>query len=127
MVRTCRRWVADLVAGGCRVIVPEIADYEVRRELVRGGRTLSIQALDALAVQFEFLPLTTVAMKIAAELWAFARNAGIQTAHNLDLDADMILCAQAHALNDPTAIIATANPAHIARFAPAVHWQTIAP
>ena len=30
----CRQWVAGLAAANRRVLVPEIADYEVRRELV---------------------------------------------------------------------------------------------
>lgn len=30
----CRLWVDDLLAKGRRVVVPEIADYEVRRELL---------------------------------------------------------------------------------------------
>lgn len=126
-VRTCRRWVSALIAGGCTVVIPEIADYEVRRELIRGGRTLSIQSLDALAVQFNYLPLNTVAMRIAAELWAYARNIGQPISHDRSLDCDTVLCAQTHALSDPTAIIATGNPAHLVRFAPAADWQTIAP
>jgi hypothetical protein len=32
-----RQWLANLVAAGRRVVVPEIADYEVRRELIRLG------------------------------------------------------------------------------------------
>ncbi len=31
-------WLASLVASGVRVMIPEIADYEVRRELLRVGR-----------------------------------------------------------------------------------------
>lgn len=127
VVRKCRRWAADLVATGCRVIVPEISDYETRRELLRAGKVLSVQALDALAIRFEYLPLTTAVMKHAAQLWAYARNTGQQTAHDHDLDGDMILCAQALSFNDPTAVIATGNHAHIARFAPAADWQTITP
>ena len=33
----CAQWLGALVAGGLRVIVPEIADYEIRRELLRAG------------------------------------------------------------------------------------------
>lgn len=126
-VRACHRWAAGLVAAGCRVVVPEISDYEVRRELVRLGRASSLKALDDLARLYEYHPLTTAAMRHAAEFWALARNTGQQTAHNLDLDADMILCGQVRALNDPTAIVATGNAAHIARFVPAADWQTITP
>jgi len=31
----CRQWAKDLLASGARLFVPEIADYEVRRELLR--------------------------------------------------------------------------------------------
>jgi len=34
----CKRWLVDLLNHGVRVLVPEIADYEVRRELLRAGR-----------------------------------------------------------------------------------------
>jgi predicted nucleic acid-binding protein len=38
-VDECKRWLARLLARGTRVIVPEIADYETRRELLRAGKT----------------------------------------------------------------------------------------
>jgi hypothetical protein len=75
-VLACRQWVADLRAAGRRVIVPEIADYEVRRELIRLGSSVALTNLDGYGIQLEYLPLTTAAMRLAAELWAQARNAG---------------------------------------------------
>jgi hypothetical protein len=33
--RVCSHWLADMIAAGCRVVVAEIADYELRRELLR--------------------------------------------------------------------------------------------
>ena len=33
----CKDWLAKLVSKGVEVIIPEIADYEVRRELLRAG------------------------------------------------------------------------------------------
>jgi hypothetical protein len=38
-----------LVSSGARVIVPEISDYEVRRELLRAQKGKGIERLDALA------------------------------------------------------------------------------
>ena len=64
----CARWLQGLVAGGSRVVLPEIADYEVRRELVRGRRVRGLQRLDALVDLVEYLPLTTAAMRQAAWL-----------------------------------------------------------
>jgi hypothetical protein len=45
----CAQWLGALVAGGLRVIVPEIADYEIRRELLRAGKSRGIARLDAMA------------------------------------------------------------------------------
>lgn len=66
----CRQWVADLLAVGRRVIVPEIADYEVRRELIRASSQVALSNLDQLAQFLEYLPLATPAMRLAAALWA---------------------------------------------------------
>jgi hypothetical protein len=48
------RWLAALLKAGLRVILPEIADYEVRRELIRAGKTSSVARLDALATTIEY-------------------------------------------------------------------------
>jgi len=40
-----RQWLGVLLAGGVRVFVPEIADYEVRRERLRGNRAKGIARL----------------------------------------------------------------------------------
>jgi hypothetical protein len=82
--------------------------------------------LDQLGVQLKYLALTTVAMRRAAELWAQARRQGQPTAANCALDADVILAAQALTLGAP-AVMATSNPAHLTRFAPAELWQNIGP
>ena len=62
------------------MILPEIADYEIRRELIRLGSAVALGNLDGWAIKLEYLPLTTVPMRRAAELWAQARNTGQQTA-----------------------------------------------
>ena len=72
----CAQWLQSLVAAGTRVIVPEIADYEVRRELLRANRLRGLARLDALAGRLEYLPLTTLAMRQAAQFWANARKGG---------------------------------------------------
>jgi len=38
--RACSRWLAGLIGAGARVVIPEITDYELRRELVRFVRQL---------------------------------------------------------------------------------------
>src|SRR5262249_50237337 len=58
----CEHWLASLLATGRRVIVPEITDYEVRRELLRIGRPKAIARLDALTQVTVYLPLTRPAL-----------------------------------------------------------------
>jgi predicted nucleic acid-binding protein len=123
----CDQWLADLLSAGRRVLVPEIVDYELRRELLRLGHRGPVARLDALARATEYLPLTTAAMRRAAELWAQARQQGQPTAGDNTIDADMILAAQALTLGTPDVVIATTNVGHLSRFVPAELWQTIAP
>jgi hypothetical protein len=64
----------------------------------------------------------------AAAFWADARRQGQPTADDRDLDADVILAAQARALEDDMdgeVIVATTNVAHLARFVDARHWSEI--
>jgi predicted nucleic acid-binding protein len=127
----CRQWARDLRAAGHRIVIPEIADYETRRELLRRGAVRRVAELDQLANLLtglcEYLPLTTPAMRRAAELWATARQTGQPTAGDNSLDADIILIAQAESLADPNAIIATTNVGHLSRFFPADLWTNITP
>jgi predicted nucleic acid-binding protein len=126
-VRRCRQWLDDLLATGRRVLIPEITDYEVRRELLRANLALSITFLDLLAQRAEYLPLTTAAMRKAAELWALARQQGRPTAADPALDGDVILAAQALTLGAPQGVVATSNAIHLARYVPAERWQNITP
>src|SRR5207244_12016092 len=118
-------WLADRIAAGVRTVIPEIIDYELRRELIRAGKNSSVQRLDALAQATEYLPITTAAMRRAAELWAQARQQGQPTAADNTIDADMILAAQALMLGEPQVVIATTNVGHLSRFVPADDWQNI--
>ena len=45
----CARWMQALVTSGARVVLPEISDYEVRRELLRAQKRKGLERLDALA------------------------------------------------------------------------------
>ncbi|HAX77338.1 MAG TPA: nuclease [Cyanobacteria bacterium UBA11372] len=116
-----------LITSGNRVIIPEIADYEVRRELLRANKVSGIARLDELANLVEYLPITTTAMRQAAMFWAQARQQGQPTAGDRTIDSDMILVAQATTLNVVNFVIATTNVGHLSRFAPADLWQNITP
>jgi hypothetical protein len=116
-----------MLAAGHHIIIAEIADYEVRRELLRAGLAKSVAELDSLRQWLRYQEITTGIMKRAAELWAFARQIGQPTAGDHTIDADMILVALAQSLNDPNAIIATTNIGHLSRFFPADLWTNITP
>ena len=106
---------------------PEIADYELRRELLRASKTRGIQQLDQLKATIPYLPITTEVMLKAAELWAEARNQGYPTASAEALDGDVILAAQAVILRSQgyNTVIATANVGHLSRFTVAKTWPEI--
>ncbi len=89
----CRAWMETLLVQGVRVYVPEVADYEVRRELIRAKKQTSIVRLDRLKQLARYLPITTDVMLEAADLWAQARNRGVVTADVHALDGDVIVAA----------------------------------
>ena len=108
-------------------MLPEIADYEVRRELIRAGKVAGVIQLDVLKSVIRYLPITTEAMLLAAEFWAEARRAGRPTADPNALDGDVILAAQAKLLADEgnEVIIATTNVGHLFLFIDARDWRLI--
>lgn len=118
----CYTWVKSLLVQGIPVFIPEICDYEVRRELLRADKQAGIARLDVLKQTLHYLPLTTEVMLHAAQLWAMARQGGYPTADAQALDGDVILAAQASALK---AIVATENVGHLSRFVDARRWDTI--
>jgi hypothetical protein len=109
--------------------VPEIADYEVRRELIRMKNVAAIGRLDAFnaATPGRYLPLTTAAMRQAAALWADVRQRGFPTADAKELDGDVIVAVQAMGCPFPSndVIVATTNPVHLARFTAADLWTNL--
>jgi len=125
------QWVFDMEAAGHRFIVPAIADYEVRRELIRAGKARGLARLNAFnAAEAErFLSVTNSALLLGADLWASARNSGTATADPKELDADVLIAAQALDMGLPSSdfVIATVNVGHLSLFAPADLWSNIVP
>ncbi|MEH2170761.1 MAG: nuclease [Nostoc sp.] len=121
----CTQWLQLLVSSGSRVIIPEIADYEVRRELLRANKVKGIARLDELSQLLEYLPITTTAMRQAALFWAQARQQGQPTAGDKTIDGDIILVAQAVTIIGADVAIATTNVGHLSRFVVADLWQNI--
>jgi hypothetical protein len=127
----CQAWLAALETAGADILIPEIADYEIRRELIRAGATAGLKRLDALQIRCSYLEINTTAMRHAATLWATVRNLGVPTAGPQDLDADAILAGQAMTVAQPGDVvkIATSNPRHLVRFpgVDAEQWDQILP
>lgn len=124
----CNRWLESLLANEVIVAIPEIADYEVRRELLRANKTAGIERLDALKTVLSYLPLTTQVMLKAAEFWAEARKQGKPTADDKSLDGDVILAAQAALVtsdDEDEVTIATTNVGHLSLFVQAREWEEI--
>ena len=127
-VETVVQWARALTGLSIRIAIAEIADYEVRRELLRAGRLDGLARLDAIQLTTRFVPISTDAMRLAARLWADASSVGRPTAPDAALDADVILAAQAlsfaaEELDD--VIVATTNVGHLGRYVPAAHWTEI--
>lgn len=120
------RWLQTLVLRGNRIVVPAIADYEVRRELERTGRVESLRRLDAFN-RGRYLPLTDAALRVAARLWGQARNRGAPTGDPRELDCDVLIAAQALSLGLAAGeiVVATTNVGHLSQFVPAELWNNI--
>ena len=60
----CVQWLQTHLTVGSRVLIPEIADYEVRRELLRANKIKGIARLDDLAKLLEYLPMRRVVIAL---------------------------------------------------------------
>jgi predicted nucleic acid-binding protein len=114
-----REWMFLEWANGAMIVVPELADYEVRRSLMLAGFLKGIDRLDDLYQHpARYLPISTAAMRTAARLWAQARRRGEPTAHDQALDGDVIVAARAieFCSDSDDWIIATENVADLPRY-----------
>lgn len=131
----CAAWADNLVLNGVLIIVPEIADYEIHRELIRAGNLDAVGRLEAFSAKIPgcYLPLNTSALRETDRLWAEVRNAGQPIAPPHALDGDVILAAQvltfcqSYSLMLSDVVVASVNVRHLARFVPSDTWQNIAP
>lgn len=126
--QACTVWLAEQLQRERRVLIPAIIDYEMRRELLRGGKLRGLANLNGLKKRLGGLPLTSSMLLHAAELWAQARRLGKPTASDAALDVDVILAAQAIWLQNKgyQVIVATTNINHLELFVDARHWSDIA-
>jgi hypothetical protein len=128
-VDRCHYWLLHLEFSAVEIVIPAIADYEVRREWLRLGATAKLHRLDTLRGRFSHYPISNEALDLAAEFWAHLRQAGLPTAGDERLDADAILAGQTVTIGTPSDVvtIATMNLRHLSRF-PGIdtrEWFTI--
>ena len=75
------QWFRGLLVADVAVLVPEIADYELRRELLHVDKARSVAVLDRYKASLGYVSLTTEAMLLAAQLrWV---HVGIRPYENL--------------------------------------------
>lgn len=116
-------------AAGHTIYIPEVIDYELRRELLRANKTNSVRKLDGLKAILRFLPITSAAMLLAADLWASFWQRGLAITDPKKLDVDVILAAQALTMGvaPEDLIVATSNAALVSRFVRVVNRDNIIP
>lgn len=119
--------------GGLRPCVPEIVDYELRRKLLhlayrrhqgKAWARESLALLDKFAATTAYVPLTTEAMRMAAEIWAEERASGRPTADETNLDVDVILAAQARQAGGH---VVTLNERHFRNLVEIFDWRPYRP
>ena len=115
--RRVPRWLDRVVSAGYEVVIPEVVDYEVRRELVRLGASAGLKRLDGLQSRFAYLPITTAAMVRAADCGPSCAGLGCRRPGRATWTPTRSSRSGGHAgLPDEAVIIATANLRHLGRF-----------
>jgi len=116
-----RTWLARAVAHH-DVLISEVADHALRRELLRIGSHRSLGRLDELTRELTYVPMATSTWRAAAKLWATLRNAGTVPAASHALDGDVLIAAQALAEG---ASVVTPNVRHFEAIVPALAWRAV--
>ncbi len=121
--------MAAWLETGAEIQVPEIAYYEVRRELRRLNLHESLSQLDALLISMPYLPITTAIIVRATELWADVRRRGRPLADPAALDGDVILAATALELEATfdEVVVVTTNLRHLSDLVRAARWDEFSP
>lgn len=123
-----KEWLEQHISTGDIVLIPDVADYEVRRELLRAEKITGIARLDALGEALGVVSTSVGILREAASLWAEVRRQGRPTANDAALDVDVIIAAQARTIarEDHEVTVATTNVSHLSRFVDARLWPDIA-
>jgi hypothetical protein len=132
----CKKWFDTLFIRGVRIVTSDLCHYEVMRGLISssirsaeaapGIRSLELLKADGF---LEFIPVSTEALDLAANLWARAFTSGQTTRDEKDIDIDIIISAQYQILRDEfpgqRVIMATTNLKHLSIFCDAANWRDI--
>jgi hypothetical protein len=132
----CEKWFSILSIRGVRFVTSDLCDYEVRRGLIgssmRAGKIPpGIEVLNSLKTDglIEFLPVSTLALDLAANLWARASIDGRSTRDEKNIDIDIIISAQYQIIRDEfpgrRVVVATTNLKHLSLFCDAANWRDI--
>ena len=114
-----RAWFRG-AAGEHDPLLSEVADYELRRELLRIGSRRSLVRLDELTRELRYVPVTTATWQSAARLWANLRRAGRVTGDGLD--GDVLIVAQA--IEEESGIVTT-NAKHFEELVDTFEWAAV--
>ena len=112
------RWFDEMLGVGVDLWIPDIARYEVRRELLRLNATRKLDRLDKFCDGLALVSVTLEAWEVAGYFWATVRRMGRPTADPNALDADAILAGVAVTIEHPgqAVIVATTNVRHLSWF-----------
>lgn len=124
----CTEWLYRLLSRGVRVVIPDICDYEVRRELIRIDSS-SIEHLNSLRELLDCREVTFDILEHAAKLWAESRKISQPNTVQENIDVDCIISAYCHILEQENpgreVILATKNIKDFQRTTKCAHWQDI--
>jgi predicted nucleic acid-binding protein len=119
------RWLKFIDEKRIAIRVPEIIDYELRREIVlqcligTNDSYKSLHKLNKYRQTKRFISINpSVTLTDACEIWAKLREKGQGTSDNKNIDVDVILAAQAISMKNDfdEVIIVTGNLSDIQRF-----------
>ncbi len=127
--RECIYWFQNLLSRGAYVTVPDICDYEIRRELIRINSFESLDNLKGLRNVINFQELTFNVLTEAAEIWAIARNSNQPNKSIQNIDVDCIIAAHWRLLKNEypgrEVIVATENIKDFQSFSDCSSWKNI--
>jgi predicted nucleic acid-binding protein len=105
-------------SGDVEIAVSSVADYELRRGYLwkldrHEDEPKALRRLDELCELLDCQNVSIDVLRLAAQLWAKARRAGVSTDAESRVDWDVVIAAQA---TIEPAIVVTSNTSHFTRY-----------